>query len=39
MGQSNLNRIFNPRHVAVVGASEKAGAIGTVVMRNLMVAS
>ena len=36
MGQFNLNRIFNPRHVAVVGASEKAGTIGTVVMRNLI---
>jgi acetyltransferase len=36
MGQFNLNRIFNPRHVAVVGASEKAGALGTVVMRNLI---
>ena len=25
MSQYNLNRIFNPRHVAVVGASGKSG--------------
>jgi acyl-CoA synthetase (NDP forming) len=25
MAQYNLNRIFNPRQVAVVGASEKGG--------------
>ncbi len=36
MGQSNLNRIFKPRHVAVVGASEKAGTIGNALMRNLI---
>ena len=36
MGQSNLNRIFNPRHVAEVGASEKAGTIGSALMRNLI---
>ena len=36
MGQYNLNRIFQPRHVAVVGASEKAGTIGTALMRNLI---
>jgi acetyltransferase len=36
MGQSNLNRIFKPRHVAVVGASEKAGTIGNALMRNLV---
>ena len=36
MGQYNLNRIFKPRHVAVVGASEKAGTIGTALMRNLI---
>ena len=27
MSQYNLNQIFNPRHVAVVGASEKAGTV------------
>ena len=36
MGQYNLNRIFKPRHVAVVGASEKAGTIGHALMRNLI---
>ena len=36
MSQNNLNRIFNPRHVAVVGASEKAGTIGNALMKNLL---
>ncbi len=36
MSQYNMNRIFNPRHVAVVGASEKAGTIGNALMRNLI---
>ncbi len=36
MGQHNLNRMFAPRTVAVVGASEKAGTIGNALMRNLM---
>ena len=36
MSQYNLNRIFKPRQVAVVGASEKAGTIGTALMRNLI---
>ena len=36
MGQYNLNRIFSPRHVAVVGASEKAGTIGNALLRNLV---
>jgi acetyltransferase len=36
MSQYNLNRIFKPRHVAVVGASEKAGTIGTAKKRNLI---
>ncbi|MFH0727635.1 MAG: bifunctional acetate--CoA ligase family protein/GNAT family N-acetyltransferase [Pseudomonadota bacterium] len=36
MGQYNLNRIFNPRQVAVVGASEKAGSIGNALMKNLI---
>jgi acetyltransferase len=35
MSQYNLNRIFKPRHVAVVGASEKAGTIGNALMKNL----
>ncbi len=36
MGQYNLSRIFAPRHVAVVGASEKAGSIGNALMKNLI---
>ena len=36
MGQYNLNRILKARHVAVVGAIEKAGTIGTALMRNLI---
>ncbi len=36
MSQYNLNRIFNPRQVAVVGASEKAGTIGNALMKNLI---
>ncbi len=36
MSQYNLNRIFTPRQVAVVGASEKAGTIGNALMRNLV---
>ena len=35
MAQYNLNRIFTPRQVAVVGASEKAGTIGNALMKNL----
>jgi len=36
MSQYNLNRIFNPRQVALVGASEKAGTIGNALMKNLV---
>ena len=36
MGQYNLHRIFKPRHVAVVGASEKPGSIGNALMTNLI---
>ncbi len=36
MSQYNLNRIFRPRHVAVVGASEKTGSIGNALMKNLV---
>ncbi len=35
MGQTNLNRIFHPKRIAVVGASEKPGTIGDALMRNL----
>ena len=36
MSQHNLNRIFKPQHVAVVGASEKTGTIGNALIRNLI---
>ncbi len=36
MSQYNLNRIFTPSYVAVVGASEKAGTIGNALIRNLI---
>jgi acetyltransferase len=35
MSQYNLERIFKPRRVAVVGASEKIGSIGNALMKNL----
>ncbi len=36
MGQYNLDRVFRPRRVAVVGASEKTGSIGSALMTNLI---
>jgi|GEM_PF-1206543 len=36
MSQYNLDRIFRPRRVAVVGASEKTGSIGNALMKNLL---
>ena len=36
MGQYNLDRIFKPRHVAVVGASEETGTICNALMKNLI---
>ncbi len=36
MSQYNLSRVFSPRQVAVVGASEKPGSIGSAVMNNLI---
>ena len=32
----NRDQIFQPRRVAVVGASEKAGSIGNALMKNLL---
>ena len=31
----NLDRLLRPRSVAIVGASEKPGALGNAVLRNL----
>ncbi len=38
MGQHNLGRIIKPQQVAVIGASEKPGTIGNVLMKNLLEA-
>lgn len=35
MGIFNLDRVFNPRNVAVVGASERAGSVGRSVLENI----
>ena len=32
----NLDRLFSPASVAVIGASERAGSIGSVLTRNLV---
>jgi acetyltransferase len=36
MGIYNLDRIFNPGAIAVIGASEKAGSVGNTLMLNLV---
>jgi len=36
MGRHYLDRLFRPRSVAVFGASERPGAVGTEVYRNLL---
>jgi acetyltransferase len=36
MSVHNLDRIFNPKAVAVVGASEKSGRIGATIFKNLI---
>jgi acetyltransferase len=36
MGLHNLDRIFDPRSVAVIGASAKPGSIGNALMENLV---
>lgn len=32
----NLNYLFAPRSVALIGASPRAGSVGATVMKNLM---
>ena len=39
MGVYNLARIFNPGAIAVIGASEKAGSVGSTLMLNLVQSS
>ena len=36
MGKHYLNALFEPRSVAVFGASDRAGAVGTLVFRNMI---
>ncbi len=36
MGVDKLEKIFRPKSIAVVGASEKEGSIGSALMRNLI---
>jgi acetyltransferase len=36
MVTTNLDRIFNPRSIAVVGASEAEGSVGRILMQNLV---
>ena len=36
MGIENLNRIFNPKRIAVIGASEREESVGIKVLRNLI---
>lgn len=36
MGTENLNYIFDPRRIAVIGASEREGSLGARLLRNLV---
>lgn len=36
MGLEKLDRLFNPRRIAVVGASDKEGSVGAKLLRNLI---
>jgi acetyltransferase len=38
LGIENLNRIFNPKRIAVIGASERKGSIGAKIFSNLISA-
>ncbi|MGD9888167.1 MAG: GNAT family N-acetyltransferase [Halothiobacillaceae bacterium] len=38
MGAHTLEQLFNPKGIAVFGASERAGAVGTTVLANLLAA-
>lgn len=38
MGAHTLAQLFNPQGVALFGASERAGAVGTTVLANLIKA-
>jgi len=36
MSVENLDKIFQPKSIAVVGASETKGSVGAAIMRNLL---
>jgi acetyltransferase len=36
MGIENLNKIFNPQRIAVIGASERENSLGSKILRNLI---
>ena len=36
MGQHYLRTLFSPKSVAVIGASERANAVGEIVFRNML---
>ncbi|MGB9740190.1 MAG: GNAT family N-acetyltransferase [Candidatus Bathyarchaeales archaeon] len=36
MGTENLDKIFNPKSVAVIGASDREGSVGARLLRNLV---
>jgi len=37
LGIENLNRVFNPKRIAVIGASDREGSIGSKIFSNLKV--
>ncbi len=36
MGVENLDKLFNPKRIAVIGASDKEGSVGAKLLRNLI---
>ncbi len=39
MSTHNLNRLWNPKSVAIIGASEKQGSVGCAILKNLLAGS
>ena len=38
MSIRNLDKTFRPRSIAVIGASNRPGAVGNIVMHNILAA-
>ncbi|MGR9092623.1 MAG: CoA-binding protein, partial [Gammaproteobacteria bacterium] len=38
MSVRNLNRLFDPKSVAVIGASDRGNSLGGIVLRNVLAA-